>query len=156
MFSFKIFLNEVLNNPYKWRETSPKITKDIARYIFTTDNNVGFHVEFFSDIGWGGPTNMSWQMDKYVSKENPPDETNKFRILNTVADITNNFLEKYKPDILIIRHIDNSKWKVTGPNKRLHFVTSESRTNIFNKKIKHKDYNLSKGRIDSTSIYTRK
>jgi len=153
LFSFKTFLNETLNTPYRWEEVPPRFPNEWKRYEFNTDNEVKYKVRFNKEGGLSTNTHMSWGMDKDVTVENPFDEENKLAILSTVAEITNHFLDKERPRTLFVMHIENSKYKIVKNKRR--FVPAKSRAMIFNKKIKHKDYQLTRGRTASTSIYTR-
>jgi len=119
MLTFKQYLNEVLNNPYKW-ELVKKSMRNI-QYRFTTDSGIEYNVEL-DRLG----ENLDWDLYFSISatsrKELDKDKDDvfkisgtgdQFRVFATVQDIVKDFITKKKPNV-----IEFSAADPTEPSRR--------------------------------------
>ena len=95
-------LNEVLDNPYKWKWHIK--TRENYEGRFKTDNNVLYEVNIVFQFGvwdteWGN-LNKNFDIE------------NTFKIVSTVADIYLTFLKIEKPKTLVIPHESKSRFKL--------------------------------------------
>lgn len=140
MESFKQYLSkldEVFEKPYKWKWVSTLYDTELKRGGFISDNNTNYRVRFSQRYKEDKDLiDASWGKDEKNYSIQDYDTEHSFKVISTVLDIIKEFLNIEKPEKLIMFH------------------ATTSRANIFNKKLKHKDYRLiTKGKESS---YIRK
>jgi hypothetical protein len=106
MLTFKQYLNEVLNNPYKWEFEAENSSNDYFMYKFTTKPGVPYRVKLYSqDQYW----ELSFNIDfNYITKLGKGvDDSFKisgtgdqFRIFATIQDIIKDFITKKNPNVI--------------------------------------------------------
>ena len=111
MLTFKQYLNEVLNNPYKWKLV--RTTTYNIEYRFTTDSGI-VYVVGLGRIGNRTLTqSKDWDLYFSISEDSltqlGKDDSNmfkisgtgdQFRVFATVQDIVKDFIIKHAPDLI--------------------------------------------------------
>jgi hypothetical protein len=120
MLTFKQYLNEVLNNPYKWELV--RTSKYNIEYRFTTDSGIVYVV----GLGRLGEdktlTSKDWDLYFSISensmKELGKDDSDtfkisgtgdQFRVFATVQDIVKDFIIKHDPDLIAFSAAEPSR-----------------------------------------------
>ena len=126
MLTFKQYLNEVLNNPYKWKLV--RTTIHTIEYRFTTDSGIDYVVGL-SRIGVDTKlTSTDWDLYFTISEDSlkqlGKDDSNmfkisgtgdQFRVFATVQDIIKDFIIKHAPDLIA--------FSASEPNRRRLYST---------------------------------
>jgi len=113
MLTFKQYLNEVLNNPYKWELDTQNTDPHVILYKFKTDSGLEYEVQI-PRSGMGGKlTRKDWELSfsidfdylekigKHVRDAFKLSGTgNQFRIFATVQDILKNFIDNHDADLI--------------------------------------------------------
>jgi len=106
MLTFKQYLNEVLNNPYKWEFEAENSSNDYFMYKFTTKLGVPYRVKLYSqDQYWELSFNIDFnylrKLDKSVDTAFKISGTgDQFRIFATIQDIIKDFITKKNPNVI--------------------------------------------------------
>ena len=106
MLTFKQYLNEVLNNPYKWEFDAQNSGQDGEQYKFTTDSGLKYQVYMVNQgQGWELSFNIDFNYLRTLGKS--VDDAFKlsgtgdqFKVLATVQDIVKDFITKKKPNVI--------------------------------------------------------
>ena len=115
MLTFKQYLNEVLNNSYKWELDDKNSDHDGVLYKFTTKPGLQYQVYMVSNgQGW----ELSFNIDfNYLRKLGKSVDTafkisgtgDQFRIFATVQDIVKDFITKKKPNVIEFAAAEDSR-----------------------------------------------
>ena len=113
MLTFKQYLNEVLNNPYKWEFDVQNSDPHVILYNFKTESGLEYEVQIGRSGRGGKLTSKDWEISfnidfnyleklgKHVRDAFKLSGTgNQFRVFATVQDIMKDFIIKKKPDLI--------------------------------------------------------
>ena len=115
MLTFKQYLNEVLNNSYKWEFDGENSGDDGFMYKFTTDSGLQYQVYMVSQgQGWKLSFNIDFNYLRNLGKS--VDDAFKlsgtgdqFRVFATVQDIIKDFITKKKPNVIEFTAAEDSR-----------------------------------------------
>ena len=140
MLTFKQYLNEVLNNPYKWEFDDKNSGHDGVLYKFTTDPGLQYTVYMFyrNRRGWELTFNMDFnyirdKLGRSVDAAFKISGTgDQFRVFATVQDIVKDFITKKKPNAI--------EFSASEPSRRRLYSTfianfEKSQPELFKKYI---------------------
>jgi hypothetical protein len=121
MLTFKQYLNEVLNNPYKWELDAQNTNPHVILYKFKTDSGLEYEVQI-GRSGRGKLTSKDWELSfnidsNYLEKIGKrvldafklSGTGNQFRIFATVQDIVKDFIIKHAPDLIAFSAAEPSR-----------------------------------------------